>query len=203
MFDTKTEIELEARLASTAGAAQVINLRWPTDQEWSVRQRARRIVIHHLGRGRREITPPPPSPADLELFRKISLNGTPEATPAEAQKILDILATAEVTAVTVDGTVATVTLNTLAGETTHRLQIPMTDQVLTWRRSASKVMDLPYNQQEVRATPDAGARLYDECGGQSSDYEGPIPAVHKDAVVRNVVEYIDNTLGPKKDDANF
>jgi hypothetical protein len=203
MFDITSQIEVESRPASIGGALQKIDVRWPTDQEWSTRQRARKIIIRNLGRGVKEYVPPEPTQADIDLFQKIALNGAPELTRGEAQQLLDTLATARVISVSIEGTTATVEMETLNGLVSHQMRVPMTDQVLAWRRSASRILELPYNSQEVRTTPDAGARLYDECGGTSKDYENAIPAIHKDAVVKNVIDYIDNMLGPKKDDANF
>ena len=49
----------------------------------------------------------------------------------------------------------------------------------------------------------AGAQLYDECGGKSGDYTGGVPALHKDAVARGVIDVINRQLGPKQRDEDF
>jgi|SRR5262252_4907468 len=203
MFDVNAEIEVTARPASAGGVPTAISLRFPTDEEWAVRQRSRKIIIRRLGRGRSEVVAPEPSQADLTLFEKITTNGAPTLTPAEAAKVLEALATADVNSVAIEGSTATVEMETMAGKVVHTLKVPTADQVIRFRRSAFRMIELPYNQQELRQSPDAGARLYDECGGSSADYEGAIPALHKDAAVRGVIDDVDRQLAPKKDEENF
>lgn len=200
MFDANAEIELAMRLA---GGQQSVLVRWPTDAEWSARAAKRKIIIHRLGRGSSETIPPEPGDADLALYQQIALNGAPTVTRAEAYQIAEVLCAATATGVTVDGDFATVKLTVLTGEVTHVLKIPTADQVISFRRSAFRMLDLPFGTQELRLKPEAGAQLWDTCGGKSDDYAGAVPMIHKDAAARAVVEYLDRHLGPQQDDANF
>jgi hypothetical protein len=202
-FDSKAEIAIPARLASTGGAEQEVLLRYPTDEEWSARSRSRKIIIRRLGRGMSETVPPEPGEADVKLYKTIALNGAPDMTPAEASKVLEALSVADVYDVSIDGGEAAVEMSVMTGRAIHHMKIPTADQVLSFRRSAFRLIDLPFNQQELRTTADAGARLYDQCGGRSEDYANGIPALHKDAAIRAVIEHIDRALGPRSDDANF
>jgi len=203
MFDSKAEISFPARVAATGGEQQELVLRWPTDEEWIARAKARKITIRKLGRGVSETIPPAPSEADAALYRAIAVNGAPEMTPAEAVKLFEMIGVCDVTDVRLDGTGAFVSMMILTGPVEHQLKIPSADQVITFRRSAYKLLDLPFNQQQLTLTPEAGARLYDQCSGKSASYANGIPATHKDAAVRAVIEYVDNNLGPRRDDANF
>ena len=203
MFDSSAEIEIHARLVSTGGAETGVSLRWPTDEEWISRNRSHKILIRRPGRGVSETIPSEPNEADVKLYTAIAINGAPAMTPAEAMRVLDTISLSDVTNVSIVGTEATVEMNTLGGKVTHKLKVPSADQVLSMRRAAYRILDLPYSVQEIRTSPEPAARLYDECGGQSGDYQGAIPVIHKDQVMRSVIEYIDRELGPKSDDANF
>jgi hypothetical protein len=201
MFDAKAEFHIQAR---TAGAGiQAIGVRFPTDAEWVERARRRKVLIRRLGRGASETVPAEPGEADARLYEAIKLNGSPALTPAESARILETLATCDVTGVSIEGETAVVDMQIVTGEAKHRFTIPTADQVLTMRRAAVRVVDLPYNVQEVRITPEAGARLYDQLHATSDGYDGPVPGPHKDAAVRASIEFIERELGPKPDDANF
>lgn len=201
MFDTTAEIELGMRL--TSGASSVV-VRWPTDEEWAARSKARKIIIRRMGRGISETVPPEPSEGDVALYKKIALNGTPEVTKGEAYQIAEAIAVCNVTGVEVDGDNATVDMNVLTGHVKHLLKVPTADQVVTLRRSGFRILELPFNQQEVRISIEPGAKLWDALGGKSDDYaHGTVPNIHKDTAVRAVIDYIDRNLGPRGDDANF
>jgi hypothetical protein len=203
MFDTKAEIEFDALAASTGGSPQRVVLRWPTDEEWSARWRSRKYIIRRLGRGINQTVPPDPGEADVKLYQAIALNGAPVMTPAEAAKVLDTLAIADVTGVRVEGSEAKVSMMVLTGEVEHTMNIPTADQILTFRRAAYQSLELPFNQQQLRLSPDAGARLYDQCAGKSADYADGIPGTHKDAVAKALIEFIELRFGPKQDDTSF
>ena len=199
MFDSTAIIEISAR--GSAGI-QAITIRWPSDEEWATRVRGRKIIVRRLGRGQSE-TSSESGEVDLALYNKITTNGAPPLSAAEATRIIDAIATCEATDVIVDGTQATVELHVVSGPVKHQLTIPTAEQVLSFRRSAVRLIDLPFNKQEVRVNPDAGAKLWEACQGKSDDYTGGvIPSLHKDAAVRAVIEFLDRELAPKTNE-NF
>jgi hypothetical protein len=200
MFDSTATIVINAR---TPEGSKQLEVRWPTDAEWASRMKARKILIKNLGRGIRETVPPDPGQADVALYQTIAINGAPSLTPAEASRILEAIGTCDVTGVTLEGEEAVVDLRVVSGEVHHRLKLPSTDQILAWRRAAARVLDLQYGVQEIRVTAEPGARLWDACGGRSEDYQGAVPAIHKDAAVRSVVDFIEREFAPKADDASF
>src|SRR5262249_5402452 len=115
----------------------------------------------------------------------------------------ETIATCTVTGVEVEGETATVEMNVLTGPAKHTLKVPTADQVVKLRRSGFRILELPFNQQEIKLFIEPGAKLWDDLGGASSDYKGAVPNIHKDAAVRAVIDFIDRNLGPRSDDANF
>jgi len=200
MFDAKAEIELGMRLEN---GAQSVLVRWPTDQEWAARSKARKILIRRLGRGVSETVPPEPIDADLTLTEKILLNGSGTVTKAEAFSILEALGTCSVTDVEIVGDQATVALNVLTGPVEHRIKVPTAGQVVAFKRSGFRMLDLPYSQQQIQLFIEPAAQLWDACGGTAEGYEGAVPAIHKDTAVRAVIDYLDRKLGAPNADESF
>ena len=199
MFDTKAEFELQMRLSS--GAKSVL-VRWPTDAEWQARNHySRRMRTKRLGRGATQTMPPEPTEADVKLYQKIALNGTPTVTENEAFQINETLAACLAIGVEVEGEEATVELSTtLGGNVKHTLRIPTADQVVTARAAGLRIIDRSFGQMEIRIQTEPGVRLWDACAGKSADYTGEVPAIHKDVAARALMEYLDQTLASKGDD---
>ena len=55
VFDATRPVVMKLR---APGGAKTIRVRFPTDEEWNERQRRRKVIIKHLGRGMSETTPP-------------------------------------------------------------------------------------------------------------------------------------------------
>jgi hypothetical protein len=199
MFDSTAEIGIAWRFGTEKSN---IVIRWPTDAEWAERFRRRKILIKRLGRGVNESSIES-GEADLKLYDQIKLNGAPPLTVQEASFLIDRLTTCEVLGVEVEGEEATVTMNVLAGRVCHRMKLPTVDQVMTLRRQAVRMFDLPYNVQEIRIILEPGARLWDACSGQGWDYTGGIPALHKDTAIRAVIDFMDREIAGSNDEANF
>jgi len=201
MFDVKLPIEMNA---STADGMRHLQMRWPSDHEWDTRQRARKHIMRSLGRGRFVTENPLPGPHDLELYNAIKQNGAGDLTVGEAEFVINILGQCDVTNVIVEGNQATVEMSVPSGNVTHHLRLPSIDQIQSFRRTASKTIELPHGVSEIRTTIMPGAQIYDACGGRSDDYAGGVvPALHKDAAVRLTIAHIQTEFGPRKDDENF
>ena len=198
MFDCSKEIKITAR---TDAGMQLLSVRWPSDQEWDERFLGRKIHVKRYGRGVSE-TIIDPLPADAKLYDKIKLNGAPPLTPAEANLVVERLATCEVMGVEFDGNEADVEMTVLTGTVHHKLRIPSADQVAKLNRT-THVLNTPYNMQQIKIGVAAGAALWDTALGSSSDYAGPIPANHKDQAVRAVIEAIDREMGATSDEQSF
>lgn len=187
----------------TAEGIIPVPLRWPSDEEWSKRNKKRKILIRNLGRGMSETVPPDPSEDDVELFKSLAINGAPSLSAPEAQRVLETIAFADVVDVTLNGMEAIVKMRVVTGIVHHHLKMPTTDQILNWRRAAVHSWDLPHNMRQLRVDIEPGARLWDSCQGHSDDYDGPIPAIHKDQATRGLVEHLERSLAPKTDESNF
>ena len=203
MFDSSEPFELPMRPASAGGAETTISMRWPTDAEWVARNRTHKILVRHPGRGVSENVPSEPNEADVKLYEAIKLNGAPPLTATEAQLVLDALGRCNVTDVSIEGTETTVEMSISTGMATHKLKVPTADQVARMQRASSRILTLPYGTQEYKINPEPAAQLYDELGGHSDDYQGAVPLIHKDEVIRSVILFIDRTLEPKTRGANF
>ena len=179
-------------------------MRWPTDQEWNARSRARKFLTRRMGRGKSEMVTPKPGEADRKLYEAITLNGSPPLTPAEASMVLESLGMCLVTDVEVEGNEATVTMNVFTGEVKHRLRVPTADEIIDYKQAAFKQLDLSYGQVQTTFNPEPGARLWDACNGKSEAeyYKGAVPGPHKAEAVRVVIEYIEQHMGPATDDPN-
>lgn len=199
MFDETTEIAMPAPGRLGGG---IVTVRWPNDEEWAARSRARKFITRRLGRGKSETVAPQPGDADVKLYEAISINGSPSLSAAEASMVLDAISTCLVTNVEVEGNEALVSMNVVSGLVKHRLKLPTAEQILSYRRAAFRLIDLPFNQQEIRFTPEAGARLWDQCEGKSDSYKGAVPGPHKAEAVRAAIDYIEQNLGPATDDPN-
>jgi len=113
------------------------------------------------------------------------------------------LANCEIAGVEVEGQDATVEVIILTGTVFHTLKVPSAERVLKLNRSA-RVLNYPYNIQRIRVGVMAGAEVWDKCGGRAPEgYAGAVPAVHKDAAVRAVIEYIDREMGASNDEQGF
>jgi hypothetical protein len=200
MFDEKAEIGMPA----PARVGGNLLVRWPTDAEWAARSRARKFITRNLGRGKRETVTPQPGEPDLKLYEAISLNGSPPLSAAEAAMVLESLAVAIVTDVQVEGNEGCVTMNILTGQVQHYLRVPTADEIFEYKRAAFKLYDLPHGQAQTSFTPEAGARLYDQCNGRSGPeaYKGAVPGPHKAEAVRAVIDHIEQHMGPAIDDPN-
>jgi hypothetical protein len=203
MFDTASEIHFNVRLQSTQGQPQDVGVRWPTDEEWASYLRTKKFMVRQMGRGVTETVVPAPGEGDLALYQKISLNGAPEMTAAEAARVIDAISICQVVSVTLDGVEAEVELRILTGLVRHRLRIPNADQVSNYRRSAVRRLDLPHNQTHAMFNQAVAAKIYDECGGHSDDYPSGVPMPHKHEAARAVIEEIELEYGPKADDESF
>jgi hypothetical protein len=99
------------------GGMKTVRVRFPTDEEWAGRQRRRKVIIKHLGRGMSETTMPDAEDVDAALLAKIRTEDGPEVDRFEAKKIIEELSQAEVDDVVQAGDAFRVTIRVLGGNT--------------------------------------------------------------------------------------
>jgi len=202
MFDITAEIVVPTRPASKGGALTDVEIRFPTDEEWSAHLKKKKILVRDMGRGTEHV-PAEPGELDIKLYTTIALNGAPVLTPAEAADLLDRLSVCKTLDVAITGVEAEVELLIVKGITHHRMKIPTMDQVTVFTRNCIKRMNLAHGQHTISFNVMAGAQVYDECGGQSADYPSGVPALHKDHVARAVMDAIKEELSVKRNDEDF
>lgn len=197
-FDTGDFFTIPVR---TSKGPTDCKVRWPTDEEWAQHRKRRKLFQRQLGRGASE-TEIDSGEADAKLYEIIRVDGAPPLTVGEASHIIDIVARCRVLKVQLGATDAVVEMQILTGKAQHTVKIPTMDQVRTFQRSAH-LINLPHNLQEIRASLDAAARLWDECDGKAEGYAAGVPNIHKDEAIRAVISEVDREMTPTYDEENF
>jgi hypothetical protein len=201
MFDVDTETTITRPLRTEAQGLTDISVRWPTDQEWADHRRRRRVIRRDLGRGSFE-NEVDNADGDAKLFEAIKQNGAPPLTGAEASQVIEWLGLCNVVDVKLGAQEAEVELVTNLGEVRHQLRIPTYEEVRKLNRS-TRMISLPFNRFEVRTYLEAGAELWDKCNGRGEGYKSVVPSLHKDTVIRAVIEAITQEASPRHDEPNF
>lgn len=196
MFDTNQPIQVKVR---TAEGIKTIRVRYPTDEEWMERQRRRRPIIKHLGRGVTETIVTGGEEADAQLLAKIRDGDEPEVDPYEASRIIEQLAQAEVDSVSAEGDSFRVVLRVPGGTTAHLLKMPSAKDVLDYRRSFARIVDLPHSKQELRVNLAAAGELYRKVAVYSEGYAGDVPIVHQAVAVKAAIDELDALLAGDDD----
>jgi hypothetical protein len=90
MFDAKQPITIHLR---TPEGLKPVRVRFPTDDEWTERQKKRKVIVKQLGRGVSETTIPDSAEADAALLAKIRVpeENAPEVDAFEASRIIEQL----------------------------------------------------------------------------------------------------------------
>lgn len=177
-----------------------VTLRFPTDEEWSDRQRRRKIIIKQLGRGVSETMLPDSSDLDLEVVSKLL---EPDSAPIdgfEATRILDQLSQCEIDEVQPEGLTINVLMRVPGGLTSHRLRIPSARDIMEFRRSFARVLDLPYGRQELTLNLPAAGLIYSKLAQSSVGYaSASVPIIHQAAAVRALIERLEAGISSNGD----
>jgi len=191
MFDSSQTIQVKVR---TADGIKAIRVRFPTDEEWIERQRGRKLIIKHLGRGVTETVVAGGEEADAELLARIRDGEGPEVDHFEASRIIEQLAQADVDEVVREGDAFRVVLRVLGGTVAHLLRMPSAKDVIEYRRRFARVLDLPYGKQELRVNLEAAGELYQKLLLSADGYTGAIPIVHQAVAVKAAIDELDALL---------
>jgi hypothetical protein len=201
MFDAKQPITIHLR---TPDGVKPVRVRFPTDEEWLDRQKKRKIIVKQLGRGVSETTIPDSAEADAALLAKIRVpeENAPEVDAFEASRIIEQLSQADVDDVVQEGDAFRVTLRVLGGTVGHVLRMPSAKDVFEYRRGFARVLDLPYNRQELIINLAPAAALFKKLLESSEGYSGDVPITHQAVAVKAAIDALD--AGFQEDrDPNF
>jgi len=195
VFDAARQIA--AKLRSAEGV-KTIAIRFPTDDEWIERQRKRKVVIKQLGRGKSEtIVPPGSEEVDAEFVARLRDGaGGPEIDAFEASRILEDISRADVDDVIPEGGAFRILLRVPGGTTAHVLAMPSAKDIIQYRRAFARVLDGPFNQQELTINLGATAELYKRLSQKAEGYyAGAVPIIHQAAVVKAAIDALETGLG--------
>lgn len=201
-FDTTAEIVKKMR-TEAVGLAEV-TIKWPGDDLWIKRAKARKVLTRLLGRGKQEAEVEP-GDSDLDLYQAARSDGSPDLTAAEATRVLGLLAYVHILDIDLGATEATVRLEVMDEiEVTHRLKIPTAQQVKECSKAMDRFVGLPHNVFSNTVNLTATGKLWDQLAPKVENYAGDrVPIIHKDAVIREVFQALDRELGEGSDEKGF
>lgn len=190
VFDAARPIALQLR---TSAGVKTIRVRFPSDEEWTERQRRRKVIIKQLGRGVSETIIANGEDVDGALLTKIRVpeENAPEVDAFEASRIIEQLSQAEVDDVVQAGDAFRVTLRVLGGTVTHVLKMASAKDVTEYRRGFARVLDLPYNRQELTINLAAAGALYKKLITTAEGYAGDAPVMHQAVAVKAAIDALD------------
>lgn len=181
---------------------KTVRVRFPSDDEWVERQRRRKVIVKSLGRGISETVIPNGEDVDAALLAKIRTEEEPEVDAFEAQKVIEQLSACDVDDVVLAGDAFRVALRVLGGTATHLLKMPSAKDVNAYRRGFARVLDLPFNRQELTINIRAAADLWKKLVEATEGYAGDVPIIHQAVAVKAAIDALDASFEENRE-ANF
>src|SRR5579883_340782 len=163
MFDATKPITMNLR---TPEGVKTVRLRFPSDEEWTERQRRRKVIIKQLGRGVSETVVP------------------------NSEDVDDVVQT---------GDAFRVTLRVLGGTVTHVLAMPSAKDVFEYRRAFARILDLPFNKQELTINLAAAGMLYKKLARSAEGYVAEVPIIHQAVAVKAAIDALDTAFQDDRD----
>ncbi len=192
VFDSGRVVAL--KLNSPSGI-KTVRVRFPSDEEWSGRQRRRKVIVKNLGRGMSETTVAGGEEVDAALLAKIRADeDAVEVDPFEASRIVEQLSQADVDDVVPVGGSFRVVMRVLGGTTTHLLKMPSAKDVFEYRRGFLRAIDLQYGRQEITVNLPAAGILYKKLAEATEGYAGAVPIIHQAVAVKAAIDALDMAL---------
>ena len=188
VFDGSRQVEIKLQ---SAEGTKTVTVRFPTDEEWVERQRRRKIIIKQLGRGISETVVPSSEDADAELLSKLRVGDGPEVDAFEASRILEQLGQADVDDVVPEAGAFRVLVRVPGGVTAHVLQMPSAKDVIEYRRAFARILDLPFNKQELTVNLGAAGILYQKLCQGTEGYVGAVPIIHQAVAVKAAIDALE------------
>jgi len=145
-----------------------------------------------------ETTVPNAEEVDAALFRKIRTDEGDEVDAYEASRIVEQLSQAEVDDVVAEAGAFRVLLRVPGGTTVHVLRMPSAKDVVEYRRGFARILDLPFNRQELTVNLAAASTLYQKLCQTSEGYAGAVPIIHQAVAVKAVIDALDAGLDERE-----
>jgi len=188
VFDASRQVEIKLQ---SAEGIKTVTVRFPTDEEWVERQRRRKIIIKQLGRGISETVIPSSEDADAELLAKLRVGDGPDVDAFEASRILEQLGQADVDDVVPEAGAFRVLVRVPGGITAHVLRMPSAKDVIEYRRAFARILDLPFNKQELTVNLGAAGILYQKLCQGTEGYVGAVPIIHQAVAVKAAIDALE------------
>jgi hypothetical protein len=189
---------IHAKLLTESGLKEV-KLRFPSDAEWITRQNKRPQKFKVLGRGNSTAVEVDTTPADLELYQAIRLEGSPDLDSYEAESVIEQISLCTAIDVQPEGAGFKVMLQTVAGEVSCFLRIPSKKAVSIYKKTWRRTKDLPFSFYEITVSLSAGKDLFDSC---CDEPEKNWPIVWKAVSAASLLEAIES-ITASDSDINF
>lgn len=195
MFDAARPIKIKLQ---TPEGPKAVSVRFPSDEEWTERQRARKIVTKSLGRGMSKSDVPNHEEIDAALVTAIKTEG-PDVDCYEAMSIVGKLSQCDVTDVEQDGAAYVVKMAVPGGEVSVTLRMPTAKEIYAFKREYAVATDMPYGKSSTVVNLEAAGRLFDALSPVAEGYAGPVPIIHKEAALLAVIQAFESGLGVSDD----
>lgn len=196
VFDATRPVAINLR---TPEGLKTIRVRFPSDAEWTERQRRRKVIIKQLGRGVSETTVANAEDGEAALLARIREGEEPAVDAFEASRIMDQLSQAEVDDVVQAGDAFRISTRVLGGVTAHILKMPSAKDVFEYRRSFARILDLPFNRQELTINLAAAGALYKRLSLGAEAYAGEVPIIHQAVAVKAAIDALEAGLQEDRD----
>jgi len=159
------------------------------------------VIIKQLGRGISETVVPNSEDVDAALLAKIRAEeqDAVEVDPFEASRIIEQLSQAEVDDVIQTGDSFRITLRVLGGAVAHTLAMPSAKDVFEYRRAFARILDLPFNKQELTINLAAAGTLYKKLARSVEGYAGEVPIIHQAVAVKAAIDALDAAFQEDRD----
>lgn len=92
-----------------------------------------------------------------------------------------------------------VTLRVLGGTASHVLRMPSAKDVFEYRRGFARVLDLPYNRQELIINLAPAAALYKKLVESTEGYASDVPVIHQAVAVKAAIDALDGAFEDSSD----
>jgi hypothetical protein len=179
-----------------------ITVQFPSDEQWLSHRKWRHVFQTQMGRGV-AWTDIERGEADLKLYDLVKLNGAPPLSQDEATFVMERVEFCEVKSLEMGADEAVVEMEIVNSlRVKHTFQVPTMGMVRRLTR-ATRILSLPFNRVEMKASLEMAARTWDECKGCAEGYIGPVPNIHKDVAIRAALQQIEDEAKPRSEEANF
>ena len=177
-------------------------MRYPSDEEWSTRQRSIKTIVQNMGPGASVTRADGVEDADYELYNLIRAEGAPDLEPALASLMIQRLNKAEADEPVFEGENLRIPIKVCGAHTEHLLRVPSEAETRKYRKASYVFIDRRHGKQELKSFMPAIGDFYDKLAAESSGYTGEVPLPHKVAAVVELVATLD-AEDEEDDPANF